>query len=35
MKAAVVNNILLSLIIIETNIYKYVIYNEKATLFKE
>ena len=30
MKAAVVNNALLSLIIIENKIYNYVIFNEKA-----
>lgn len=30
MKASVVNNVLLSLIIIENKMHKYIIYNEKA-----
>ena len=35
MKASVINNALLSLIVIEKGIYEYVIYNEKAIQFKD
>lgn len=35
MKTSVINNALLSLIVIENGIHKYVLYNEKAISFKE
>lgn len=35
MKTSVVNNVLLSLIVIENNIHEYIIYNEKSLGFKE